>query len=34
MGALAAEAMSEAIARAVLRAVGISGYPSALDFHA
>jgi len=34
MGALAAEAMSEAIARAVRRAAGIPGYPSAADYHA
>jgi L-aminopeptidase/D-esterase-like protein len=33
MGALAAEAMSEAIARAVRQAKGIPGYPSVSDVH-
>jgi L-aminopeptidase/D-esterase-like protein len=33
IGALAAEAMSEAIARAVRRAASIPGYPGALDVH-
>jgi L-aminopeptidase/D-esterase-like protein len=33
IGALAAEAMSEAIVRAIRQAKGIPGYPSAGDFH-